>query len=704
MRRPLFRLIATCGVAALTAGAAGAQFPAPFGPGPNAQQQPAQNPGVEVLARGPVHEAFAATAEFPTPGAVVPKLPPDPVEELPPDQRPAGDNVQWINGYWQFDDERADFVWVSGFWRVPPPGRVWFPGSWRPVQGGAQWVSGFWQAPAAQANQAEMQYLPPPPQPLEYGPGAPAPDPSSIYVPGCWVYRERYVWRPGFYMDYRPGWIWVPAHYRWTPGGYVFIDGYWDYPLDTRGVLFAPVALPPAIYNGGGFVYTPNYAVSQQSMVSALFVRRGFGSYFFGDYFEARYAQAGFNPWIGRPTGGFALNININRGFVAPDPLYSYYRAAYRQNPVWNSQIHDVYAGRYRGDIQRPPHTLVQQQTVINNITNVNNTVINNRVNNVVVNNQVNNTLAMVQPLSAIGRNDPALNLQQVDRAGRLREQGLAREAREVGVQRQRVETSLADRRIAPQALNDRPREATIAVPRQMMARAITPPSANVPPQPVRTNRPAALTGQPIPGTPVAPATVQAPQPTVPQQPNPRFNGATIPPANVAQPQPSQQMNPRPARPHGTIPPATVMPQPPHPQPTMPTPAVTQQPLRVQPTTIPPATVTPRPTQVQPRPQPTIPPAQVQPQRPQPQPTMPPAQVQPQRPPMPPPPRLGNPPPMPRPQPTPIPPARTSVPPPAMPSRPAVPQTQPAPAPTQPRPTVNPPQRSGRPITPPKKD
>ncbi len=67
-----------------------------------------------VLARGPVHEAYAATAEFPVAGPVVDHRHPGPIEELPPDQRPAGENVQWIPGYWGWDEERTDFIWVSG--------------------------------------------------------------------------------------------------------------------------------------------------------------------------------------------------------------------------------------------------------------------------------------------------------------------------------------------------------------------------------------------------------------------------------------------------------------------------------------------------------------------------------------------------------------------------------------------------------------
>ena len=56
------------------------------------------------------------------PGAVVPKQPPDPIPEVPPDQKPEAENAQWLPGYWAWDEDRKDFIWVSGFWRVPPPG------------------------------------------------------------------------------------------------------------------------------------------------------------------------------------------------------------------------------------------------------------------------------------------------------------------------------------------------------------------------------------------------------------------------------------------------------------------------------------------------------------------------------------------------------------------------------------------------------
>src|SRR5262249_15876048 len=133
---------------------------------------------VEVLTRGPVHEAYADPGVSPTEAPpVVPKQPPDPINEQPPDQKPEGENVQWIPGYFVWDDEPEDFVWLRGFWGTPPPGRTWVPGSWREVADGWQWTPGFW----ADAEKQDIQYLPPPPEPLEAAPSTPAPSPDSIF-------------------------------------------------------------------------------------------------------------------------------------------------------------------------------------------------------------------------------------------------------------------------------------------------------------------------------------------------------------------------------------------------------------------------------------------------------------------------------------------------------------------------------------------
>src|SRR5688572_20408632 len=83
-----------------------------------AKETPKVEGDVQVLARGPVHEAFAQPwQKNPHATAAVKREPPPPVAEQPPDQRPDGDRVQWIPGYWQWDAERDNFLWVSGAWR-----------------------------------------------------------------------------------------------------------------------------------------------------------------------------------------------------------------------------------------------------------------------------------------------------------------------------------------------------------------------------------------------------------------------------------------------------------------------------------------------------------------------------------------------------------------------------------------------------------
>ena len=91
------------------------------------------------------------TAFNPQAGPIAPKTPPEAIEELPPDQMPEGENVNWIPGYWHWDDEGKTFIWVSGFWRSIPHARTWVSGYWTQVDEGYQWVGGFWAAERATA-------------------------------------------------------------------------------------------------------------------------------------------------------------------------------------------------------------------------------------------------------------------------------------------------------------------------------------------------------------------------------------------------------------------------------------------------------------------------------------------------------------------------------------------------------------------------
>src|SRR5262249_7531043 len=192
--------------------------------------------GVEVLGRGPVHEAFAQPVEEnPGPGPAVPKEPLPAPKEVAPEEKPPGGKAEWVAGYWQWDADKQEFIWVSGFWRKPPPGRAWVPGRYVKTDDGRRWVAGYWGDAAQKGKDPTL--LPQPPEPLDVAP-PPTPNSGGLYVPGSWVYVDgRYRWRAPYYIDYRAEWVWHPAQYVWTPDGYVFVDGYWDFEPAARGPL-----------------------------------------------------------------------------------------------------------------------------------------------------------------------------------------------------------------------------------------------------------------------------------------------------------------------------------------------------------------------------------------------------------------------------------------------------------------------------------
>jgi len=341
--------------------------------------------GVQVEARGPVHEAYAEPTETrAAPGIIVAKQPPEPVAESPPEEKPEGDNVSWIPGYWAWDEDSSDFLWVSGFWREEPPGRDWVPGEWHRVEGGYQWVSGYW----APENQAEVDYLPAPPESLERGPAVPAPGEDYVYIPGNWIFQEtRYLWQPGHWGKHHPGWVWTPACYRYTPAGYVFIQGFWDRPLAERGLLFAPVRFPGRIVAARTIAYTPSYVVNPDSLIGSLFVRAKTRQYYFGDYYDEGYRKQ-FVPWF-----DYRVNSAVH------DANYAYYRTAFARHKDWDKNLRTLYQARYSKEVPRPPRTLVQQTKVINNITQ-------NKTINQVVNKNINITnvqnVSVVQPIRKV--------------------------------------------------------------------------------------------------------------------------------------------------------------------------------------------------------------------------------------------------------------------------------------------------------------
>lgn len=336
-----------CGLAAIATATllqlpASGQVPAPpqapaiaqpqNGQQPNALPAPGGDPNqpeMKVLDQGPLHEAFAEAVVLENQQPIVIKRdPPEPINELVPEVRPEGENIQWIPGYWMWSDEQNDFIWVSGVWRDIPPGRRWVPGNWTAVDGGFQWVPGFWAGEQVQ----EVQMLPLPPETVEAGPSSPAPGANYFWVPGCWIWNNgAYGWRGGYWYAGQPNWVWIPDRYCYTPRGVIFVSGYWDYLLAYRGLAYAPVWWSRPVWGTPGWGYRPYYGINSSLLLSALFLNRHHHHYYFG---HGHWNNNHYHPWW--KNGG-------GKGY---DPFCSYHR--------WHDgHNRDDWANNFRRDFDR---------------------------------------------------------------------------------------------------------------------------------------------------------------------------------------------------------------------------------------------------------------------------------------------------------------------------------------------------------------
>jgi hypothetical protein len=313
-------------------------------PPPPDQEQP------EVLTSGPVHEAFAEPVNLEAQaGLVAPEEPPAKIQEIPPADKPQGNQFVWVPGYWAWDADRHGYIWISACWRAAPPQMCWVPGYWARVPEGWEWVPGFWTPAGTQ----KVEYLPVPPVIENVEPLGPPPSPDDIWAPPCrYWYEGHYVLRPGYWVHGQPGWIWVPSHYVCTPRGYVFAGGHWDYALDRRGVLFAPVYLPRHVRERPHFSYSLSIVIDMGMLRVSLFTCPRYSHYYFGDYYDDAYLRVGIYP-----------RFESERRHTWYDPLYEHDRWRNRKaDPHWEENERHQYDLRRADKDLRPPRTYHEMQ------------------------------------------------------------------------------------------------------------------------------------------------------------------------------------------------------------------------------------------------------------------------------------------------------------------------------------------------------
>jgi hypothetical protein len=523
--------------------------------------------GVDVQLRGPVHEAFAQAFDVRAePGQVVAAEPPPPVPEEPPEERPDGADVQFIPGYWAWDAESSRFLWVSGVYRHVPTGRQWVPGQWVNTPDGWRWAAGFWASDQEQV----VQYTPEPPAPLQTEPDVAPPSDDAAWMPGLWAYQEqRFVWRPGYWTAFRPGRLWVPARYYWTPRGYVFVSGYWDYPLEERGLLFAPVVFSRPLWTTPGWSWRPTLAINLGLVYDSCFVRPGGAHLYYGDYYGSHYAGLGFRPWYS------------GAGRYDPTFTYHYDRGQDRQ---WLAGQERRYRDRGEGRLAAPPRTLIQQQTIITNTR---------------VTNATSNNVRVVAPPRVLQTENRNLRLVKTTPAEVAVQRAQIERTRTIAQTRAKLDSGARIASATPTALQLPPPVLGTAPTRTPSNHTVVGPQPRVIPTPPTTLGPSTTPrvtptphANPTPAAPLTPRIIQTPPTTAAPSPTPRAT-----PTPHVNPTPAAPLTPRIIQ----TPPTTAVPSPtPRATPTPhvnPTPAAPLTPRVIQaPSTTPAPSPTPRVT------------------------------------------------------------------------------------------------------------
>jgi hypothetical protein len=351
-------------------------------------------------------------------------------------------------------------LWISGIWRALPPGRQWVPGYWAKSQQGAQWTSGYWADSAA----SEIDYLPEPPATVEAGPNVAAPSQDDIWLPGSWIWQQnRYAWRPGYWTKGHQDWDWVPDHYVWSPRGYVFVDGYYDYSVPRRGIVFAPVYFQVGLRTQRGYSYTPSTVINPAVFVSHLFLRPGYNHYYFGDYYGSTYSQSGFLPWFSFQSS--------RRGY---DPIYAGQRWQHRNDREWEKNAEANFRNLRDNEKARPPRNWEAQAALATQAEASN-----------------RRDLAVAERLEELAqRRDAPLRFQPVEPAERQQYGQRGQEYRTYLQQRQQLEAEaarspgVATATAAVPTRQKLSRSPIVAPPAEQLGKEYTPPQRHQTPKP----------------------------------------------------------------------------------------------------------------------------------------------------------------------------------------------------------------------------
>jgi hypothetical protein len=223
---------------------------------------------------------------------------------------------------------------------------------------------------------------------------------------------------------------------------------------------------------------------------------------------RAHYVKRGFVAWF---------DFHFGKGTF--DPNFAYYRHHYGDNG-WEKNLREYFAGRTKGDIPRPPRTLVKQTAVINSITKDKTVNVNVTKNISVTNIQNVNAIAPVTKihdttitgLSSLGK-EPAsgkeaepfvLKVEKMPKEQHTEVIKAIKQFKDAGLERRQIEAKIIEGGHAPFKPSDPPHEVKFTPPKTVaiLPVGLKPPPPPLPKPPVHVEKPIPLHEPPKPVKP----------------------------------------------------------------------------------------------------------------------------------------------------------------------------------------------------------
>jgi hypothetical protein len=281
----------------------------------------------------------------------------------------------------------------------------------------------------------------------------------------------------------------MPAHYVWTPRGHIFVSGYWDYPVQRRGIVFAPVYFESSYYARRGYVYSPSIVISLGVFTDHLFLRPSYSHYYFGDYYAPSYHQ-----------GGYYASFSFHSHHHGYDPFYSRQRWTHRRDRDWERRTETSYHYRRDHEAARPPRTYAAQSRI-----------------SVSGSATERSQMTVAAPIAQVAkRTEGGMRFQPVAKAERQQLSGRGKEVQKSREQRRTLEATVAaaPTRTAGETIRPTkvamPRSPIVAKPVKELGRNQAPPQIQKTPRPDLKRQP---TPQPAPRPPRASHATRNPPP-----------------------------------------------------------------------------------------------------------------------------------------------------------------------------------------------